>query len=98
MRRPWPGNVRELANEIARLCVLSEGDLEDPALVREPGSTRLDSLGADGPIEPLEQVERRAIERAVAACSGDKTRAAELLGISRAKVYQRWKDWYGPGA
>ncbi|MBK7643871.1 MAG: sigma 54-interacting transcriptional regulator [Planctomycetes bacterium] len=95
-RREWQGNVRELSNEIARLCVLSEGDLEDAALVREPGSTRLDSSGeAAAPIESLDAVERRAIERAVAACGGDKTKAAELLGISRAKVYQRWKEWYG---
>jgi two-component system response regulator HydG len=97
-RRPWQGNVRELSNEISRLCVLSEGDLVDPALVRAPGSTRPEAHGSEGPIEPLEQLERRAIERAVAACGGDKTKAAELLGISRAKVYQRWKDWHGPGA
>jgi serine/threonine-protein kinase PknK len=91
-RRPWPGNVRELANEIARLCVLSEGDLVDTALLREPGARRPEP---GGPIEPLEQVERQAIERAVAACGGDKTKAAELLGVSRAKVYQRWKEWHG---
>jgi len=96
-RRVWQGNVRELSNEIARLCVLSEGDLVDPELMREPGSTRQEVLGAGGPIEPLEKLERKAIERAVAACGGDKTKAAELLGISRAKIYQRWKDWYGAG-
>jgi DNA-binding NtrC family response regulator len=77
--------------------VLSEGDLVDPALVREPGSTRLDALGSSGPIEPLETLERKAIERAVASCNGDKTKAAELLGISRAKIYQRWRDWHGAG-
>jgi two-component system response regulator HydG len=97
-RRDWPGNVRELGNEVARLCVLSEGDLEDPALLRQPGSTRVEPPATIGSIEPLEQVERRAIERAVAACGGDKTKAAELLGISRAKVYQRWKDWHGAEA
>ena len=96
-RRVWQGNVRELSNEIARLCVLSEGDLVDPELMREPGSTRQEAPGAGGPIEPLEKLERKAIERAVAACGGDKTKAAELLGISRAKIYQRWKDWYGAG-
>ena len=94
-RRAWPGNVRELSNEIARLCVLCEGELDDPALLRAPGATRGEK---DGPLETLEQLERRAIERAVEACGGDKTRAAELLGISRAKVYQRWKEWNGAGA
>ncbi len=92
-RRAWPGNVRELANEIARLCVLCEGEIADPALLRDPAAARAEP---DGPIEPLEALERRAIERAVKACAGDKTKAAELLGISRAKVYQRWKEWHGP--
>ncbi len=93
-RRAWPGNVRELANEVARLCVLSEGDLVDPALVREPGATR-SSGGELSSLGTLAELERQAIERTVAACGGDKTKAAELLGISRAKVYQRWKEWYG---
>jgi two-component system response regulator HydG len=97
-RREWPGNVRELAGEVARLCALSEGDLEDPALLRQPGATRAEPPATPAAIEPLEQVERRAIERAVAACGGDKTKAAELLGISRAKVYQRWKDWHAGAA
>jgi DNA-binding NtrC family response regulator len=34
-----------------------------------------------------------AIERALEAAEGDKGRAAEILGISRAKVYQRLKEW-----
>jgi two-component system response regulator HydG len=89
--RPWPGNVRELANEVARLVVLSDGDLVDPALVRT-------ASGASAPagfdlVRPLEELERDAILAALTRTNGDKRRAAELLGISRAKVYQRLKDW-----
>jgi len=93
--RAWPGNVRELRNEVARLCVLSEGDLIDASLVREPdpkmgASTAL--LG-DGPPPSLAELEKRAILEALRHTDGDKRKAAEMLGISRAKIYQRLKDW-----
>lgn len=98
-RRTWPGNVRELANEIARLCVLQEGDLDDPDLVREPGApgARGASPVADDGVVPLAEVERRAILSALKHTGGDKREAAKLLGISRAKVYQRLKDWEEQG-
>ena len=89
--REWPGNVRELANEVARLCVLSEGDLDDPSLVRQ--SSLATSVSRGGPILPLAQLEKQAILDAVERTGGDKRRAAELLGISRAKIYQRLKEW-----
>jgi len=90
-RREWPGNVRELFNEVERLCVLSEGDVDDPDLVRAPGIA-LQALD-DGRVRTLAELERQAIERALKATGGDKRRAAELLGISRAKIYQRIKEW-----
>jgi len=93
MRRPWPGNVRELFNEVARLCLLSEGDLEDPELVIQPAPTAPDPLRAGGPPRTLADLERAAIERALENCAGDKNAAARLLGISRAKIYQRLKEW-----
>ncbi len=91
-RRTWPGNVRELANEVARLCVLSGGDLVDPALVREPRET-VAREGASGRVSTLADLERQAILDALERTSGDKSAAADLLGISRAKIYQRLKEW-----
>jgi DNA-binding NtrC family response regulator len=100
-RRAWPGNVRELQNEVARLCVLSEGKLDDPALVREPADTTLDASGASATapnyLRPMSEIERDAIEQALRASGGDKRKAADLLGISRAKVYQRLKEWREAG-
>jgi DNA-binding NtrC family response regulator len=107
--REWPGNVRELANEVARLLVLSGGDtIWDPSLVRPAAATA--TAGSAGPsasahtlvsspeqIRPLAELERHAIEAAVNACDGDKSLAASRLGISRAKIYQRWKEWHGEG-
>jgi two-component system response regulator HydG len=91
-QRPWPGNVRELFNELARLCVLSEGTVDDPELVRAPeaGAAPRPSGRA---VRPLADLEREAIEHALETTGGDKHAAAELLGISRAKIYQRLKQW-----
>ncbi|MEW6071792.1 MAG: helix-turn-helix domain-containing protein [Planctomycetota bacterium] len=89
---PWPGNVRELRNEIARLCVLSPADLDDPALLRPAGAKPRLSL-ADEPPATLAELERRAILVALERTGGDKRQAAALLGISRAKIYQRLKEW-----
>ncbi|MCE9592618.1 MAG: sigma 54-interacting transcriptional regulator [Planctomycetes bacterium] len=99
VRRAWPGNVRELFNELARLAVMSEGDIVDPSLVRDPGNTKGSAPRADGSqVRSLAELEREAIFHAIEACGGDKRKAAELLGISRAKIYQRLKDWGVTGA
>ena len=91
-RRNWPGNVRELRNEVARLCILSEGDLDDPTLVSRPATFGLGDLSVKE-IVPISELERRAIHAALEKTNGDKRKAAEMLGISRAKIYQRLKDW-----
>jgi transcriptional regulator with GAF, ATPase, and Fis domain/tetratricopeptide (TPR) repeat protein len=90
-RRNWPGNVRELRNEVARLCVLCEGDLDDSSLVSRPATFGNDLNVKE--IVPIAELERRAIHNALDKTGGDKRKAAELLGISRAKIYQRLKDW-----
>lgn len=88
--RAWPGNVRELSNEIARLCVLSDGDLVDTALVRTPHGTEQSEPSS---VLSLEQVERQAIENALQVTGGDKKEASQLLGISQSKIYQRLASW-----
>jgi DNA-binding NtrC family response regulator len=98
VRRAWPGTVRELFHEVERLCVLCEGELDQPELVREPvldtaGGAGGVALGGAGGVRTLAELEREAIERALELSGGDKTLAAQRLGISRAKIYQRLKDW-----
>jgi len=92
-RRTWPGNVRELANEVSRLCALTIGEISDTELVRDVRDTRATPGSAAVLQGTMEEIERQAIEAAIDACDGDKNAAAKLLGISRAKVYQRWKSW-----
>jgi DNA-binding NtrC family response regulator len=90
---PWPGNVRELQNAIERAAILSGNgmirveDLPDELGRRQPlasGSFKLPPEGI-----PLEQVERDLISQALMRTGGNKTRAAELLGISRHTLLYR---------
>jgi len=78
----WPGNVRELRNAMERLTVLTSGpnltakDFQQyclTALVEEPSDLAPMSLA---------EAERQAIERALRPPGGNKTQAAQLLGIT----------------
>jgi len=91
MDHTWPGHVRELRNVIERACILCDGPLLDPAalpmeLLGEPEQ----KLGA---IYELEQIEREHIRRVLAHTGGNKTLAAELLGIGLTTLYAKVKRW-----
>ncbi|MEM8712892.1 MAG: helix-turn-helix domain-containing protein, partial [Planctomycetota bacterium] len=101
----WPGNVRELENEMRRLLVLADGEVR---LEHLSESVRL-GRGKDGQGHSAAQViesgdireavadlEKRSIEGALAQAGGNKSRAAETLGISRFAL-QRKLDKYGIG-
>jgi DNA-binding NtrC family response regulator len=93
-RYPWPGNVRELANAVERAVILCRGDVLQPSdfdrQIRDAASHPPrpaivpDLAGTDGGTVDynLDALERLAIERALAATGGNRTRAARLLGIS----------------
>jgi len=85
---PWPGNVRELSNLLERAVLLCEGDhiqadLLPADLHRSPGA------GGNELKAALAAFERQHIARVLAACKGDKVRAAEALGIHLATLYRR---------
>jgi DNA-binding NtrC family response regulator len=94
----WPGNVRELRNVLERAMILA-GD--SPL---EPGHMMIPDSGPDGPpggsLAPLvgekslEEIERTMIILALERSGGNKSRAAELLGITRRTLYSRM-DKYG---
>jgi len=97
----WPGNVRQLRNVMQRALIVSNGPLimsDDlpPELRRLSGN----SVGAfELPLgSSLEELEREFIRRTLEFTSGNKPRAAELLGISLKTLYNRLeryqaKDW-----
>jgi DNA-binding NtrC family response regulator len=77
-RYPWPGNVRELANAIDRAVLLGKDKVLRPGDFDRP----IQDAGAEAEAYNLDAVERLAIQRALAATGGNRSRAARLLGIS----------------
>jgi two-component system response regulator HydG len=90
MDLPWPGNVRELKNAVERLLVLARGkriDLRDLAsAVPEPLPEAMAGLAAE--IVPLRILTRRYVEWVLQQTSGNKQRAAQLLGIDASTIYR----------
>ncbi|HEV8247465.1 MAG TPA: sigma-54 dependent transcriptional regulator [Polyangiaceae bacterium] len=96
----WPGNVRELQNCVERAVAMTRGqqieldDLPD-RLQSFKGSPPWSSASSPSPgeLEPLEQVERRHILRVLGAVGGNKSKAAEILGVDRKTLYRRLGEW-----
>ncbi len=88
----WPGNVRELENVIERAVVLCRGDrlsIEDlPDFIREAPEAAPSSLTFSVGT-PLDEVERRLIRETLRHARGDKSIAAQLLGISTRTIYRK---------
>jgi DNA-binding NtrC family response regulator len=90
MRHAWPGNVRELSNTIERLVVSSRGslieasDLHDPVPPVRP--SHQEQPFSDLPT--LDDLERRYILHVLEAANGNRTRAAEILGVDRRTLYR----------
>jgi DNA-binding NtrC family response regulator len=91
MQYAWPGNARELRNLIERSLIL--GELNVSALY---GTART-SNGRTGPVDTnLQSLEKQHIQSVLDSVQGDKTRAAELLGISRRTLERRCAEWSTP--
>ncbi|HHO50251.1 MAG TPA: sigma-54-dependent Fis family transcriptional regulator, partial [Deltaproteobacteria bacterium] len=91
----WPGNVRELENAIERAVVLCRSDrIGVTDLPRGPreGATERKHLSFEVGT-PLKKIERRMIEETLRYCSGDKSLAASLLGITARTIYRREAEW-----
>ena len=84
----WPGNVRELENTIERAVtlstgtVVSEADLPPAVLATEPAATSDPATFFEG-MPTIEEMERRYVAHVLQAVGGNRTRAAEILGVNR---------------
>jgi len=90
----WPGNVRQLRNAIESAIVLGEGReiRAEDLVLPPPGAGSAKAREAWEPIT-LEELERLHIERVLAHTSGNKKRAAEMLGIERCTLYSKLKAY-----
>ncbi len=88
---PWPGNVRELRNAVEKMCVLSptgEIDEEDvPDEMKRGGARSLSTSGT------LEETEKAKILAVLDEVGGNRTKAAERLGISRRTIYRKLEEY-----
>ncbi|WP_337995821.1 sigma-54 interaction domain-containing protein [Oleispirillum naphthae] len=96
--RPWPGNARELDNTIARAVHLCRDRIE-PEHVRqnhaphkagtaEPDASPRAEAALATPVS-LQEIQRKAIEDAIAACDGNVSHAARRLGVARSTIYKQ---------
>ena len=89
----WPGNVRELANCMRRALALSAGsDLTLGALPELAGTSPAPPDGLH-PGLSLREVEKRLLEKTLQATAGNRSRAAELLGVSLRTVRNKIRDY-----
>jgi len=90
----WPGNVRELRNVVEQMVVLSRGQRigvrELPAQLRGVGGEDKKSSVHGG---TLEEMEKQAIAQALKGAGGNRTRAAEQLGISRRTLHRKIAEY-----
>jgi DNA-binding NtrC family response regulator len=97
MRHDWPGNVRELRNVIERAILLETTEkIGLSSLVINPDASidQSPGLSAAGTRDfSLERAERELIARALQETDWQKTRAAALLGITRATLYAKVKQY-----
>ena len=84
LRHDWPGNVRELENTLTRAVVRATGDVIRPEHV----VTAAGNAVAPDELESLEDLERRQVARVLQASRGNKTKAAEILGVSRPRLHR----------
>ena len=104
-KHDWPGNVRELQNAVERACILADSETigaRDLGLAARAEGSKMDDVLTDFDLsgtlaEAVERaaraVERRKVADALAAAGGNKTRAAEVLGVSYKTLLTKIKDY-----
>ncbi|HET9208950.1 MAG TPA: sigma-54 dependent transcriptional regulator [Thermoanaerobaculia bacterium] len=104
LSHPWPGNVRELGNTLRRAAIWSDGASISSEDVREAllpvvTTTRPEVLGRPlgGGLnlrDLLKEVARHYLERAMDEAQGNKTKAAELVGLPSYQTLTNWLKTY----
>ena len=94
----WPGNIRELRNACENLAVLRAGKVVaaadlDARFSQVEAPPRFNSPGGTAPVLDREQNEKQLLRQALATAGRNRTRAAELMGISRRTLHRKLLQW-----
>ncbi len=96
-KHPWPGNVRELKHLVERAHILALDEITQEHLGLDGDFAPVLTPQEDALIipanAPLEEMERQAILQTLERCEGNKTRAAEQLGISIKTLYNKLEKY-----
>jgi two-component system, NtrC family, response regulator HydG len=92
----WPGNVRELENVIERAIAMGRGPtLREDELPEYINRLSIETYRQpDATIPTLEEQEKRYIQWVLEKCKGNKTRAAQLMGIDRVSLWRKLKRFH----
>jgi putative PEP-CTERM system response regulator len=94
-KHDWPGNIRELRNSIESAVVMAKGSvitLDDLPPSINPDGDEGDTIRIGVGVR-LDEAEREIIRSTLAACNGNKTRTAEILGIGRKTLHRKITDY-----
>ena len=92
----WPGNLRELKNVMRRAVLLSQDDVIGEGSIDFPSERSDAEIQADLSMslkESVKDLEKKLIRRAMEASAGNKTRAAEMLGVSYKSLFDKLKEY-----
>jgi transcriptional regulator of acetoin/glycerol metabolism len=93
-RHAWPGNVRELEHAVEHACILCKSDIitvqDLPQDLVDSARAGIDS-SSQGAALPITRKKKLTLEEALEISGGNKTHAANLLGVSRLTVYRQIK-------
>lgn len=93
---PWPGNVRQMQNVLARAAILARGQAilaDDLRLSDPPVSPKITPPASLCLADILAETERRVITEALAQTRWNRTKAAELMGISRRQLFDKIQEY-----
>ena len=97
MAYDWPGNVRELRNTLEQMVVLAHGDRltvrNIPATIRSGADLTKISVVRPGVTMTVEEAERQLIVQALKETDGNRTKAADKIGMSRRTLHRKLKRY-----
>jgi two-component system, NtrC family, response regulator HydG len=97
MRHDWPGNIRELENAVERCVILSRNEMITPEhlplAIKSMETEDVDESDETGDGQSLKDVEKKMILRTLDETDGNRTRASEILGISRRTLQLKLKKY-----